>query len=115
MARCTYVVVCMCVCMYVCMYVCVCAQERPPILQHQLTTMQRLFPTKDRRVVILKSVLVPNGLPVPRALLFKECCFQLVIGTSLLGQRQQNEHNLFIQAEREEVCLFRQHNCKMYS
>ena len=99
---------CMYVCVYVCMYVCVCAQERPPILQH-------LFPTKDRRVVIRRSVLVPNGLPVPRALLIKECCFQLVIGTALLGQRQQNEHNLFIQAEREEVCLFRQHNCKMYN
>ena len=100
--------------MYVVMCMYVCAQERPPILQYLLTTMQRPLPAKDHSVPIHISVLVPNGLPLPGGLLppTKESSSQLVIETSLWEQRQRN---LFIQAEREEISLFRQHNCKIYS
>ena len=65
--------------------------------------MEHPFPCKDPHVVIYTSVLVPGAL-----LPTKESYSQLVIGTTLQGQWQQNEHiaNLFIQAEREEVCFF---------
>ena len=83
-----------------CMYVCM---QELPILQDQLTVMQPI-PCNDPHVVIH---VVSGESPVPRALLLtEESCSQLVVGSILRGQQQQDEYNLFIQAEREEVCFF---------
>ena len=86
--------------MVVCVYACI---QEPPILQDQSTMMQPI-PCNDPHLVIH---VVSGELPVPRALLLtEESCSQLVVGSILQGQQQQDEHNLFIQAEREEVHFF---------
>ena len=86
--------------MVMCVYACI---QEPPILKDQLTVMQPI-PCNDPHVVIH---VVSGESPVPRALLLaEESCSQLVVGSILRGQQQQDEYNLFIQAEREEVCFF---------
>ena len=72
--------------------------------------MEHPFPCKDPHVVIHTSVLVPGAL-----LPTKESYSQLVIGTTLQGQWQQNEHITcsFKQKERKFAFLATQLKMKL--